>query len=81
MIQLLSEQKYWMCGQHMIFIYEDIVNRQRDPSILYKLSPTKYQLRIFPLMKQSLRKIKLTYLVPNSLAYQTVAVTVPTNFI
>lgn len=62
-------------------IYEDIVDRRRDPSVLYKFSPTRYQLRIYPLMAQSMRKVKLTYLVPNQLLDDVLSVTIPIHFI
>jgi hypothetical protein len=45
-------------------IYEGIVNRRRDPSILYKNSATQYELRVFPVDKNEKRKVKITYMVP-----------------
>ncbi|MBO6575193.1 MAG: T9SS type A sorting domain-containing protein [Rhodothermales bacterium] len=45
-------------------IYEGIVNRRRDPSILYKRGPDNYELRVYPLLLNDTRKVKLTYLVP-----------------
>ena len=45
-------------------IYESIVKRRRDPSVLYKQSATQYQLRIFPMAGNETRKVKITYLVP-----------------
>jgi len=45
-------------------IYEDIVNRRRDPSILYKQWEGQYQLRVYPMKKGETRKVKITYLVP-----------------
>lgn len=45
-------------------IYEEIVNRRRDPSILFKRSETQYELRIFPMLGTERRKVKLSYLVP-----------------
>jgi Ca-activated chloride channel family protein len=45
-------------------IYEDIVSRRRDPSILYKRSSTQYELRIYPMAGDWKRKVKITYLVP-----------------
>jgi hypothetical protein len=45
-------------------IYEDIVDRRRDPSILYKHYDNQYELRIYPLIADSYRKVKITYLVP-----------------
>lgn len=54
-------------------IYEGIVNRRKDPSILYKNSATQYELRVFPMAGNQQRKVKITYLVPvswNSLGVQ-----------
>ena len=45
-------------------IYEGIVNRRRDPSILYKEGANNYQLRVYPMKTIETRKVKLTYLVP-----------------
>jgi Ca-activated chloride channel family protein len=46
------------------FIYEGIVKRRRDPSILTKISATKYNIKIFPLVGNSTRTIKINYFVP-----------------
>ena len=46
-------------------IYEGIVNRRRDPSLLVKESATEYHLQIYPLPNGSSRKVKITVLVPN----------------
>lgn len=48
-------------------IYEGIVNRRRDPSILFKRSETRHELRVYPLLGGETRKVKLTYLVPANL--------------
>ncbi|MEM9935055.1 MAG: VIT domain-containing protein, partial [Bacteroidota bacterium] len=52
------------------FIYEGIVQRQQDPSILYKLyefdGRPVYQLRVYPLFEDEVRKVKITYLVPTT---------------
>ncbi len=45
-------------------IYEDIVDRNQDPSLLYKKDNGGYQIRIFPLAGDESRKIKITYLTP-----------------
>ncbi|MBK7094354.1 MAG: T9SS type A sorting domain-containing protein [Saprospiraceae bacterium] len=45
-------------------IYENIVKRRKDPSILTKMSDLQYELRIFPMAGNEKRKVKLTYLVP-----------------
>ncbi len=46
--------------------YEGIVNRRRDPSILYKNSETNYELRVFPMAGNESRRVKIKYLVPAS---------------
>lgn len=45
-------------------IYEDIVNRRKDPSILYKRGQGRYELRIFPMAGNESRKVKITFLMP-----------------
>ncbi|MCB9264112.1 MAG: T9SS type A sorting domain-containing protein [Lewinellaceae bacterium] len=45
-------------------IYEDIVNRRQDPSILYKLGAGQYQLRVYPMAYPEERKVKVSYLLP-----------------
>ena len=62
-------------------IYEDIVNRRRDPSILYKRSETQYELRIYPLNPAETRKIKITYLVPAQWSSNSVSIPIPTNML
>ena len=47
-------------------VYESIVQRRQDPSILYKNSSTEYELRVFPMAGNEQRKVKITYLVPVS---------------
>ncbi|NUQ25186.1 MAG: T9SS type A sorting domain-containing protein [Saprospiraceae bacterium] len=60
-------------------IYEEIVDRAQDPSILYQLSPTQYQLRIFPLnnASQGPRKVKITYLMPVDWSANTAQIELP----
>ena len=58
-------------------IYESIVNRRRDPSVLYKQSATQYQLRVFPMAGNETRKVKITYLVPVLWGKTNVAATLP----
>ncbi len=45
-------------------VYEGIVNRRRDPSLLTKLNDGAYELRVYPLAAGSTRRVKITYLVP-----------------
>ncbi|MEL7121312.1 MAG: VIT domain-containing protein [Bacteroidota bacterium] len=46
-------------------IYEDIVGRRQDPSILFKNGDTRYELRIYPLFAGQSRKAKITFLIPS----------------
>ncbi len=62
-------------------IYEEIVNRRRDPSILFKRSSTNYELRIFPMAGNSSRKVKITYLIPAQLNNNTIVSPLPTNLL
>ncbi len=45
-------------------IYEGIVKRRRDPSILQKLYGNNYELRIFPMAANETRKAKISFLLP-----------------
>ncbi|MBK9687323.1 MAG: T9SS type A sorting domain-containing protein [Saprospiraceae bacterium] len=44
-------------------IYEGIVNRRKDPSVLYKNSSEIYEYRIFPLPAKKSRRVKLSFLI------------------
>jgi len=46
-------------------IYEGIVNRRRDPSILKKTGTDQYELRVYPMKPGEIRKVKISYLVPS----------------
>ncbi len=50
----------WSASQ----IYENIVNRRRDPSILTKNGNNNYELRIYPMAAKESRKVKITFLTP-----------------
>jgi len=58
-------------------IYEGIVERRRDPSILTKIGPTSYELRVYPLTSKMPRKVKITYLVPANWSASQVTVPMP----
>ncbi len=45
-------------------IYEEIVRRNQDPSVLFKNSAIDYELRVFPMRGDEVRKVKITYLMP-----------------
>ena len=62
-------------------IYEDIVKRRRDPSILYKRGQGRYELRIFPMAGNETRKVKLTYLVPTHWTTNSVTTPLPTELL
>lgn len=47
-------------------IYEGIVNRRKDPSVLYKYNEKNYEFRIFPLNANLSRRVKLSFLVPSN---------------
>ncbi len=58
-------------------IYESIVKRRRDPSVLYKQSATQYQLRVFPMAGNETRKVKITYLMPVSWSKTQITASLP----
>ncbi|KAA3614091.1 MAG: T9SS C-terminal target domain-containing protein [Calditrichaeota bacterium] len=62
-------------------IYEDIVKRRRDPSILFKNSKTQYELRIFPMAGNESRKVKITFLLPTNWNANSVSCTLPVNML
>ncbi len=67
----------WSASQ----LYEDIVRRRRDPSILYKRSETSYELRIFPMHKNESRKVKITYLAPAQWSVRSVVNPIPVSLL
>lgn len=62
-------------------IYENIVNRRRDPSILTKEGNDRYTLRIYPLIMGERRKVKINYLVPGNWSTQAVQTLLPVNIL
>ena len=60
-------------------IYEEIVGRRRDPSILFKNSNRNYELRIFPMAAKKSRKVKLTVLLPAEWNSSSVAAAFPSE--
>ncbi len=62
-------------------IYEGIVQRRKDPSILQKLNQTQYSLRIYPLLPGETRKVKISYLVPANWSENTVSAQIPEEFL
>ncbi len=62
-------------------IYEEIVGRRQDPSILFKNSETYYQLRIFPMSGTGSRKVKLSFLLPSEWTNSEVLTYIPTDIL
>jgi len=67
----------WTASQ----IYEDVVNRRRDPSILFKRGQSNYELRIYPMPGNGQRKVKITYLCPTQWNTTAVQSPLPTNLL
>jgi hypothetical protein len=64
----------WTASQ----IYEDIVDRQQDPSILFKRGNGRYELRVYPL---DARKVKLTFLMPGTWIGESVVASLPVEML
>jgi|APTNR8051073442_1049403.scaffolds.fasta_scaffold00845_11 Ca-activated chloride channel family protein len=62
-------------------IYEGIVDRRQDPSILYRIEDGRYRLQIYPLLAEQTRKIKMTYLVPAQWSATEVAIPLPLDIL
>ena len=67
----------WTASQ----IYEGIVKRRKDPSILFKNSPTNYEYRIFPMSGNKTRRVQLTFLLPFDWQKGIASVELPLNII
>lgn len=64
-----------------IQIYEGIVKRRRDPSLLLKTGANSYQLNVFPLTINYPRKVKITYSVPFNWQNNLVNIALPTDIL
>lgn len=62
-------------------IYEGIVQRRMDPSILTKTSSTSYELRVFPMHGDSTRKVKITFLMPTNWVNNEVLSAIPLSIL
>ncbi|NJM15731.1 MAG: hypothetical protein HC896_10520 [Bacteroidales bacterium] len=58
-------------------IYEGIVQRRKDPSVLYKQSSTGYELNVYPLRNNGSRKFKISWLMPTTWGKNTVNCALP----
>lgn len=64
-----------------INIYEGIVNRRRDPSLLLKNTAVSYSLNIYPVKNNSSRRIKLRFEIPIKQELNERTFSVPTSLI
>lgn len=62
-------------------IYEEIVDRRQDPSILYKLGAGQYQLRVYPMAYPEERQVKISYLLPANWTAEQVLADLPMEII
>lgn len=62
-------------------IYEEIVDRRQDPSILTKIDQDLYNLKIYPLFPDSTRRVKLSYLIPLSYDENKMNTSLPMQFL
>lgn len=46
------------------FIYEGIVSRRKDPSLLLKVSENQYNIKIFPMLGHESRTVKMSFNIP-----------------
>lgn len=62
-------------------IYEAIVDRRQDPSILTKYQNDSYNFRIYPLFADGTRRVRLSYLVPFDNINTSFESTLPLSFL
>lgn len=60
-------------------IYDENVAQRSDPSKLVKDSPKGYTLRVYPLIKGSTRRVKITYMMPVMWTRHAAMLELPTN--
>jgi len=61
--------------------YEDIVDRQTDPSLLYRKSNNNYRMKVFPLSTGQTRKFRIAFLVPNIWSEDEIKSFIPTEIL
>lgn len=62
-------------------IYENIVNRRKDPALLTKVSKDFYELRVYPMDGNETRKVKITYMVPFNWGTNNISSELPVNIL
>jgi hypothetical protein len=74
-------QAYLVDKRKAIDIYEDIVDRRRDPSLLIKNSQTNYTIKVYPMAGNDTRMIKLETLVPFNWSEEKVTAKLPFDMV
>lgn len=62
-------------------IYESIVSRRRDPALLTKTYNDRYLLKVYPLAFGGSRRVRLSYIVPNSVDRSQTTVPLPLHLL
>jgi hypothetical protein len=62
-------------------IYEGIVKRRQDPSILFKNQATGYEYRIFPMAGNKTRRVQLHFMMPVDWQSGIATIELPTNLL
>lgn len=62
-------------------IYEGIVSRRRDPSLLTKTGPNSYRLSVYPMTTNYPRKVKISYSTPMKMYNNKAQVFLPTSLL
>lgn len=62
-------------------IYESIVNRRKDPSLLVKNEPNSYRINIYPMKPTESRTFKMVYLSPAKYSNNHLMVEIPSNIL
>ncbi len=62
-------------------IYEEIVNRRKDPSLLVKNGDNQYCINVYPMSPNETRKFKITYLTPINWSKNQISCDYPSGII
>jgi len=62
-------------------IYEEIVDRRKDPSLLVKNGSNQYCINVYPMKPNESRKFKITYLTPISWSKNQISCDYPSSII
>ncbi len=62
-------------------IYEGVVKRRQDPSVLFKNQTTGYEFRIFPMAGNKSRRVQLDFMMPIDWQSNNASFELPTNLL